>query len=302
MRRILSVLLCVALCVSSIPYASAVQTNHSTTEIIETSETSYMEITSFSNSGTLYSRVDTDTPSSFEIKQFSDGELIQIVSGEYGSTELKVIDYKNGKIINSRDMYIGDRVVKGDATANTNQSFTNTSTAVRSTTVLGYITYKPTIDLNTVNRIRVYSTLTKSDTESYTINGKKSDTIAVIAGIILSVVLAPFAGASVAGTIAVAIVGGLGGKVVGDAIGIAFSQPVAVYAYYYTLYGCDYRTNRYTLDYPGVARRVATVGSNFYDDWFYENFTPYNWRDNALAYWFWCDLFGEEYPLVESYT
>lgn len=34
----------------------------------------------------------------------------------------------------------------------------------------------------------------------------------------------------------------------------------------------------------------STKNSNAYDKWFYDWFTPRNWKDNTLAYWFWSDL------------
>ena len=170
-------------------------------------------------------------------------------------------------------------------------------------TILGYITYKPTVETGITNRIRVYSEQTGHDRRSYVINGHATDTVGFIASLVISLLSAIFVPtATVARAIAVAIITGVGGSITAEVIGVAFSEPVSVDAYDYTLTGYDYATGRYTLDYDGTANQVKTVNSNYYNEWFYDGFTPDNWRHNTLAYWFWCDLFSETYPQVKSYS
>lgn len=152
-------------------------------------------------------------------------------------------------------------------------------------------------------RIRVYSALTTHDTESYTINGIKSDTLAVITGLIGSVLSVFLPDMEFWKEIAVAIVSAFGGSIVGNAIGVIFSEQVAVDAYYYDLTGYDYTLDRYTRPQSGVARHVLTKNSTAYNKWFYKWFTPRNWKDNTLAYWFWVDFnSGDHYPGVKSYS
>lgn len=64
--------------------------------------------------------------------------------------------------------------------------------------------------------------------------------------------------ATIGRQVAIAIISGLGGSVAGGAIGIAFSEDVAVNAKYYTLTGYHAKTNRYSSGYDGVARQVYT--------------------------------------------
>jgi len=145
--------------------------------------------------------------------------------------------------------------------------------------------------------------LTDNDLESYTINGKTTDTLAIITGVVASIISIFVPQATIWKQIAVAIISSVGGSAAGGAIGVVFSEPVAVEAYYYSLTGYDYTSGRYTSSYSGIARRVVTKNSSAYDEWFYDGFTPRNWKDNTLAYWFWSNLNGgDQYPGVKVYA
>lgn len=101
----------------------------------------------------------------------------------------------------------------------------------------------------------------------------------------------------------ICFISSVGGSVAGGAIGVAFSEEVAVDAYDYDLVGYDYVLDRSTRIQSGIARRVLTKDSKAYDEWFYDWFTPHNWKDNTLAYWFWMDFNGgDHYPGVKSYS
>lgn len=107
-----------------------------------------------------------------------------------------------------------------------------------------------------------------------------------------------------AAKIAAAIVIAFGGSIAGGAIGVNFTEDVAVEADHYTLTGYDYSNNQYTAPQPGVAKKVITVKSKSYNEWFYEGFVPQNWKDgDNLAYVFWADLYNYlQYPGVKSYS
>ena len=108
--------------------------------------------------------------------------------------------------------------------------------------------------------------------------------------------------ATIGKEIAIAIVSGLGGSVAGGAIGIAFSEDVAVNSKYYMLTGYHAITNRYSSGYDGVARQVCTKNSNYYKKWFYDGFTPYNWKDgDNLAISLWNSMIGTTWPYVKAY-
>lgn len=167
----------------------------------------------------------------------------------------------------------------------------------------GHITYNTT-SYGTDERLRVYSKLTNTDNEAFTVNGKVTDTLAVIVGLIAGAFTTWLTnGLIIAQQIAIGIVGGLGGSVAGGAIGITFSEDVAVNAYYYTLTGYNSNTNQYTQGFEGVARLVTTQSSSYYSQWFYDGYTPRNWKANAFAYTLWYQFFAADYyPGVLSYT
>lgn len=145
--------------------------------------------------------------------------------------------------------------------------------------MLGHIIYNKDIG-NTVSGedLIIYSKITNQDSESYIINGALSDLLSDISGIILSVLFSVISIANVAQTIAIAIVSYYGGNTLGGKIGVALPEPVTVEATYYTLTGYHSPSNYYTAGHRGVERLITTRKSNSYNKWFYEGYTPHNWK------------------------
>lgn len=305
MKKAICVVLVLVMMLSISLPAMASQSNEAETFIV--SDTIHMKITyeskDASRNSIQYTRGENAIETDFIIEQFYDDELIQTVSGSIGGFELVVINYMHGKVTTSEVVQISDRVTRhGDtleSSATVQDEYSLTATSVGSP--IGYITYNPREHSTVKERVRVYSRLDKNDNEAYTIKGKKTDTLSLVAGTIMSVIGA-FIPGGVAMKIATAIVSALGGSLVAKEIGIAFSEPVAVNAYYYTLTAYSISFGTYSGGKSGVARRVTTKSSPSYDEWLYELYTPKNWKDNVLAYWFWGDLFGDFYPGVASYS
>ena len=148
----------------------------------------------------------------------------------------------------------------------------------------------------------MHSKLTKDDKEGYIINGALKDTISDITGLVLSVMGIFLTGASVAVQIAKAIVLHYGGKIIGGAIGVNFTENVSVRAKYYTLRGYYEASNYYTAGFDGVERHVQTVSSNAYNQRLYEGFTPHTWKDgDHLASNIWTAIFGRAFPYIKEY-
>ena len=144
--------------------------------------------------------------------------------------------------------------------------------------------------------------ITKNDLESYRIHALATDSVTTIVGALvgagLGVILGPLIDIP---AIVVSIVTSLGGSAVGGAIGIAIDDSVAVDTTYYTLTGYHAPTNYYSPGYDGVARLVKTKNSNAYNKWFYEGYTPHNWKDGPLANVLYIGTFGGTYPYVKEY-
>lgn len=300
-RKLISALLSVVLLFTMVVPAFAAS-NNNLTATYQLSSTNSLEIkyNYIEDSNETNRNSTTKKLESFTVSQYYNGKLFQTVSGTVSGDRLLVTNYDNGIPTGKEIIYIADRVQQCDSVSV--ESFSQHNTRAGQTQ-LGHITYKPTVETGTTHRIRVYSEKTASDMRSRIINGKATDTVSIIVGIIISVLAAIFFPVeTIAGTLASCIITGVGGSLVGKAIGVAFSEPVAVYAHDYTLTGYDYSTGRYTLGYDGTANQVKTVNGNYYNEWFYDGFTPDNWKHNSLAYWFWCDLFSETYPQVKSYT
>lgn len=241
----------------------------------------------------------------FTLKHYENDILTQIVCGEFGGDYLTVIDYSNGKIINQNTIQVTDIVTK---TNSTHERYSLESTIAASSNSVGslighitYNTYYTSNGLQPSQRISVYYKEGRSNYEAYTINGRETDTLEVIAGAIFSLIFSHWLTAiTEAYVVARSVVSGLGGSIVGKAIGIVFSEDVAVETNYSTLTGY-HNPNRYTAGYQGIKRHVITNGP-YYDKVFYEEYTSDNWKNNTLAYWFWCDLFTDPYPQVKSYS
>ena len=261
--------------------------------IVHLSEDSYMEIVSSLNGDTHTQNNDK----TFLIREYQYNELIHTVQGSFGGEKLICIDYKNGQEVNREIINVADRVTVSKS--NLERPVLKASYG----SVLEHIIYNKDIGNNTPGEdITVYSKITNRDSEAYTINGAVTDTISNIAGLILSVLSAAIPTTSVATTIAIAIVSYFGGNVAGGQIGVAFTEDVSVDATYYTLTGYHASSKYYTPGYKGVKRLVKTKKSNAYNKWFYEGYTPSNWKKgDDLASVLWSAVFGRPFPYVYAY-
>lgn len=260
---------------------------------IELSDDSYMEIISSINSETR----SANGKDSFLIKEFTNNELTHTVEGSYGGEQLLCSDYENGQKVNQKTINIADKV---SVSKNSSEQIVTTASYGG---VLGRILYNKDIGNNTPGEeLIVYSRITNHDLESYTINGALSDTISDITGIVLSILSVFIQPTSIASSIALAIVSYYGGNIAGGAIGVIFTETVAVSATYYTLTGYHAASKYYTAGYNGIARLVKTKTSSAYNKRFYEGYTPQNWKNgDDLATVLWLAVFGRPFPYVYAY-
>lgn len=302
-KKFVSILLCLAMSISIATPAMAATpevSDHNQNESVSflTSSTGRMDII-YKPTNNSKSKFDNNQ-NTFEIKQYENDELIQTVIGSPGGDKLIVQNYEGGEIRNEEIILVADRVIVHKTTLE--PALNVRANAAYYGSLLGTIVYNKAVGSTTEEQIKVYSKLTNEDTESYTINGKATDTLAVITGLIFSALSAFVPAATVARKIAVAIISGLGGSIAGGAIGIAFSEDVAVNARHYTLTGYHAITGRYSSGYNGVARQVRTRSSNYYNQWFYDGYTPYTWRDgDNLAISLWNSMIGLPWPYVKAY-
>lgn len=260
---------------------------------IQLSAGSYIEITLLTNNRT---RASNDSES-FLIKEFIHNELTHTVEGSFGGSQLICTNYEDGRMVNQKIINVSDRV-----SASRSESCQTVATASYGS-VLGRIVYNKDIGNNRPGEeLTVYSKITNQDLESYTINGKASDTISVIAGLLLSVLSVFIPSANTVTSMAIAIVSAYGGNVAGGAIGVLFTEKVAVDATYCTLTGYHSTSNYHTAGYYGIARLVKTKNSNAYNKWFYEGYTPQEWRKgDSLANILWIAVFARPFPYVYAY-
>lgn len=300
MKKLVSICICLSMCLSLVAPAAALRE--------ETPSSDRLEIIYGTNDVTLATSSDSEqirngTP--FEVRQFSNEELIQTVTGTVCGESLVITDYADGKIVAQQTIPVSDIITHNDTPALTGSLATAESgISVTSSSLIGYMTFNPVYYETSSRRVSVYSDLYDSDNEAYTIHGKVTDTIAMIAGAITSALVTYFSkDAELGYQIAVSIVGALGGNVENGVIGIAFSEDVAVYAYYYSMKTCDYSTGRYSYEYKGTAKRVSTKNSSYYNKWFYDGYTPYTWTQLELfPYYTWNDLWPlDTYPGVKIY-
>lgn len=96
--------------------------------------------------------------------------------------------------------------------------------------------------------------------------------------------------------------GTYGGNTLGGKIGVAFPEPVAVEATYYTLTEYHSASNHYIAGHKGVERLVTTKKSNSYNKWFYEGYTPHNWKkSDDFATILWMSVFARPFAYVHAY-
>ena len=310
MRKFLAIVLTLAMVTSLMTPAMAAElesSDQSSTMSFATSSTGWMEITCSGEEKQTNANEVSDKENSypFEIKQFEGNEIVQTVTGSCGGDRIIVTDYKDGEVVKTESIMVSDRVKQESLASDENVDFGKADINATSVgTKIGTITYNKSSITNIEEKIAVYSKLTNRDNEAYTINGKKSDTLAVITGLIASVVSVFVSGGlSIPKQIAVAIISSAGGSVAGGAIGVVFTEEVAVNASYYTMKGYHARSNKYSSAYTGIARQVLTKKSKSYNKWFYEGFTPQNWKSgDNLAICLWNNLIKLTYPHVKSYT
>lgn len=306
MRRIISLFLCAVFLFTFTTPAFAATVEIKSTETFATSDTGYIEITSWTESvqrgSAQIAAASNEITYNFEIKQYELNELTQKVTSDLNNGKLIVTNYTDGIPVSTEFIYIADRVKRTKISADTEVAST-TATTTSVGTAIGHISYKTT-SYGTNERLRVHSKFNRSDTESYTINGRATDTIAIIIGLLVGAFTTWLTKKEdISYQIAVGIITGLGGSVAGGAIGITFSEDVAVTASYYTLTGYDISTGRYTQGFEGISRYVVTQSSSYYRQYFYDGYTPNNWKDSGFAYMLWSQLFaGDYYPGVSSYT
>ncbi|MCI8422618.1 MAG: hypothetical protein HFF50_03650 [Lawsonibacter sp.] len=264
---------------------------------VVTSDNSYMEITVNSGRGLAGEE-------SFTIKQFINGELVQAVTGEPNGAVLLVQDYQKGKVVKETVRNVSDIIAK-----TTNETIHYAPYAANGIgNKVSTITYNKDVYTGREEKVDVYYLLEDSDIESYTINAIAEDTIAILAGALAGFLAGLFLkqveAVSVAQEAVMSIVSSFGGSVAGEAIGVKFSETVAVNAYKYKFTGRDSSSGRYTDSVYGYARQVVTKKSKSYLKWFYDYATPTTWKnDDNLAYDFWADLFNYlHYPGVKRYA
>lgn len=299
MRKVLlSVVLSILMVLNFVMPAMAAGNTENNTTIISLAETSSMEISVFSSNGERA----TNDGQPFLIKQYDNGTVVQTVEGTIGGNQIISTLYENGQMKSERVINVLDRV----------QKITNSDKAIESSTraatsyggVLGHIIYNKEYGSNLEQQVTVYSEITSRDSEGYVINGALVDTISDIVGLILSAIGVFFSDpySPIAVQIAKAIVLQYGGNVLGDAIGVTFTENVSVDATHYTLTGYHAASNYYTSGFDGVERLVKTTSSSAYNHWFYEGFTPHTWKDgDHLASNVWTAIFGRAFPYVKEY-
>lgn len=298
-KRLLSAFLSVIMTIMCLPIqALAVEFQQDNEEIgnytISTGNGGYLKILSLN-----VNRDTTVNLSDVLILQYdSDNEIMQSVSYNDTATLLLVTDYEKDGSSHSRTISLADRIQK----VHTNTRMEVPGMSANSYSTAGYITYNKGMYDTTQHRISLLYETLYSDSESYIINAEKADTLSIVVGILASVLSLLIPATKVITQIAVAIISSWGGSTLGGAIGVIIKEEVAVNATYYNMYGSDYSTNRTTPAYPSVKRQVITKRSSAYQEWFYEGYTPSNWKDNTLAYWCWSDLWATEYPGVKSYS
>lgn len=295
-KILLSIILSILMMFNFVMPAMAAGNTENNTTIISLSETSSMEISVFSLNGERA----TNDGQLFLIKQYDNGTVVQTVEGTIGGNQIISTLYENGQMKSERVINVSDRVQKITHPDNAIESSTRAATSYGS--VLGHIIYNKEYGSNIEQQVTVYSKITSRDSEGYVINGVLADTLSDVTGLVLSVIGAVLPGSSTAAQIAMAIVLHYGGNVIGDTIGVIFTENVSVDATHYTLTRYRAASNYYTAGFDGVERLVRTTSSSAYNHRFYEGFTPHTWKDgDHLASNIWTAIFGRAFPYVKEY-
>ncbi len=286
MKKVLSLLLCMCMLVSfSTPVATA-KAEEAKPYSVKLGE-NRMEI----------AFQEKNESKEFTIVYFEKEEIRQIVSGRVGGDALSVKNYEKGKIRNTESIKISDHIIKKETVI-----YGNKEEPMRANpgTLIGHMVYNPDFYTNEVIDMKVFSKYLYSDNESYVINADASYTLAMVVGVVATI-LGYFMGFPEQYELVCDIVLAVGGSIAGGAIGQIVSESVSVRAFHYTMTGQNTNTGEYTSGITGAARKVQTQTSAHYNQWFYEEATPNNWRNDALAYFFWCDLFNSSYPGVDYF-
>lgn len=299
-KKLICIILSLSIVLSLSVNAFAVSDNDTITEHINISETNTLEITYVSPSKISRTSSSQDDIAEFEVKQYYENELIQVVTGQIGGSYLYVTDYNDGLVTSQSTRRVSDIISK-------NTSFTDSQDNLLSTaslgTLLGTINYNPTATDGAREKVKVYSYYKTRDTEAYTIRAHPADTIALLASALVSAITFIATLNLSAADIIKNIVITYGGSIMSSTIEVAFEEDVAAYAYYYDLTGYDVGTGRYSNTYDGIAYYILTQKSSAYNTWRYDGYTPRNWQQSAFALGMWSEFFNtKEYPGVSSYA
>lgn len=291
-------LICSILLANTVTPSVAAEAPTEEKQIFVTSETGYMEIVTEKDMDGNATR--------YAISQYENDRLTQVVYVVIGLDELIVENYDADRLLSKETICVSNYVTKSVSQSNNIYSQVEQPLAKGAYYKVGSIKYYPLFDGSVSSKIvPVYAEYSYSDIESYTINAEATQTLAMVVSILMGAfgtyitLTAP-----VWQQIAVSIVAGWFGSVSGGAIGVAFSENVAVRSYHYHMKGYDTVSSVYTLPISGAAMRVLTQTSNSYDEWFYDGYTPSNWKNNSFGMVIWNELFpaySANYPGVESY-
>lgn len=234
----------------------------------------------------------------FVVKQYKNNELIEEVRGKIGGSSIEICKIHHGLVVSKAVRSVSDFVTKTSANILVRPYvYFQSDNGTR----LGCIIYNKSFESNEERELTVYSKITKRDIESFRVHGTAADTVAAIVGAAVSIGIGKLLGSiSISGVIE-AIISSLGGSIAGGAIGIFFDEVVAVDATYYSLRGYHEPSDYYSPEYNGVTRLVKTRNSKVYNEWFYEGFTPHNWKEGPLANMLYIGTFGGTYPYVKEY-
>ena len=237
----------------------------------------------------------------FEIEQYNEGRLVVKVMRSNDGRFLLGTEYDDaGTIIRTYTIDLAEHIQRNSSTP----SSAVPNSTVNGNYVIGLITFNPIVGQTTSERLRVHCNHYDHDYESYTVNGRATQSLADIAGILISLLISFFTSpVELADYVAVAIVSFFGGEIAGREIGVNFSETVAVVSDYYKFSSYKLSAGIYSMEYSGISRRVITEKSQYYGQWFHEGITPSTWKnDNTFALWCWNDLYADIFPGVKSYS
>lgn len=297
MKKATCIILMITLCLNlSFPVFATQAISDETS--ITVSDTVRIDVKTFSSpAGSTRSATSSNT--NFEIRQYNDDELMQIVTGSFGGAHLIVTEYENNEIVSQETILVSSRVNHHSTLFTWTESI-GQPYSIAAASSLGYMicNYSEVLDEGVI--FHVYSELTDTRTDDYVVNGYVGDTISVLAAS-----LGAYLGSFIPATSLIALVEivavGKGVEIVGGAIADLLTIEVEVIESYYDLYARNLSLGTYSDSFEGVARRVTEAG-DYYDEWYYEGFTPYNWESESLGYVFWYQFYDYSFPGIERYV